>query len=185
LLQKGGRKMVLKNALKSVIAATAVVSTLSFPSGEVLANAGVEDYEVDDVLVYNTNYGPSLQETSIGNGLLNGEISPMYVPIPYNYIHTRFYTNYQVGQMVNQIPAGISSAGAFLLGLASIPAGVARPLALGGFIVATGTQTQKSYFRSAYDQGYGLQLIVRKNPNYNGYNAATLGEWVKTNVRMQ
>jgi len=177
--------MTLKNTLKFVIAATAVVSTLSFPSGEVSANVGIEDYEVDDVLVYNTNYGPSLQDTSIGSGLLNGEISPMYVPIPYKYIHTRFYTNYQVGQMVNQIPATSSSVGAFLLGLVSLPTTVARPVAIGGFLVATATQTQKSYFRSAYDQGYGLQLIVRKNPNYNGYNAATLAEWVKTNVRMQ
>lgn len=43
--------MVLKNALKSVIVTTAVVSTLSFPSSEVSANEGEKDYKVDDALV--------------------------------------------------------------------------------------------------------------------------------------
>ena len=78
-----------------------------------------------------------------------------------------------------------TSAAVAALGLITLPSAVAKPVAVAGYMVATATQNKYTYFRSAYDQGYGLQLIVRRNPSYNGYNAATLAEWVKTNSRMQ
>lgn len=179
--------MKVSKAFGTLIATATLVSALSLPSGDVSASYGVEDYEVDDTLVYNNNYGPVLQQTSIGDRLLNGEVSPMYVPIPYTYLYTTFYSRTQVGNFLKSLSstANATNAATAVLGTVSLPISVARPIAIGGYMVSTSVQNRYMYFKEAYDQGYGLQLIVRKNPSYNGYNAATLAEWVKTNTRMR
>lgn len=173
--------MKFKKISNSLIAAGILASSFALP---VTGNAEGDDYYPNET---NPTARPTivLEENSIGNKLLNGEVTPMYVPIPYTYVHTYFYSNYQVGQMVNKMSPGTTSAAVAALGLITLPSAVAKPVAVAGYIVATATQNKYTYFRSAYDQGYGLQLIVRRNPNYNGYNAATLAEWVKTNSRMQ
>lgn len=126
-------------------------------------------------------------KTVITNQESDPIITPMYIPIPYSYIYTRFYTNTQLGGWLPTIAEASTtiSRNTTVFGLFSIPMTVARPMAIMGY--SSGTYVNASYikYKSAYEKGMGLQVIVRNNPNYNGYNARTLVEWIPTYSAMR
>lgn len=113
-------------------------------------------------------------------------ITPYYIPIPYTYIYTKYYTNTQLGTLKSQLEnAGVYyNAAQLALTLVSFPTSVGRPIGALGYLISSSVQNQIDHFQSTYDRGLGMQLIVRKNPNYNGYNSATFAEWVPTSSPM-
>uniref|UniRef100_UPI00352A6E1C hypothetical protein n=1 Tax=Aerococcus urinaeequi TaxID=51665 RepID=UPI00352A6E1C len=140
---------------------------------------------------YDKSSSTSLLTTDVGSNLLNKNndpiISPMYIPIPYSYIYTRFYSNSEVGDMLPYF-INTSNTTSFIntaFSLFTLPSIIAKSVSASGYLISTITMSQYITWKEAYDKGQGMQVIVRNNPNYNGYNARTLAEWIPSTARMQ
>ncbi|WP_273837315.1 hypothetical protein [Guptibacillus sedimenti] len=114
-------------------------------------------------------------------------ITPQYIPIPYNYIYTRFYSNATLGSWLSTIDDTRTGVGATtaVLGIISIPSTIARPIAATGYSVGNIVNRTYDEYSKAYHKGQGMQVIVRKNPNFNGYNSRHFVEWIPSYSRMQ
>ena len=114
-------------------------------------------------------------------------ITPFYIPIPYSYVYTKFISNYQLKSMLpklsqnNKAITDVSTA----IGLFSIPISVSRPIAIAGYLAGNLTSATYIKYKEAADKGLGVQVIVRNNPSYNGYNSRTLMEWIPTSTMMR
>ncbi len=123
---------------------------------------------------------PSFNTNLVGDPV----ITPFYIPIPYDYLYTRFITNSQLKGLLAQMKKNSSTTNiAALLG-GFLPV-VGVPIAISGYMGSTKQSSDITYYQSAYDRGLGMQIISRTNPNFNGYNARTYVESIATASAMR
>lgn len=129
----------------------------------------------------------SSQSVSLSQNLLanqDPEIVPMYVPIPYTYVYTKFIPNSSLKSLINKMGSSVNAVNLFSLFAGTTPV-VGASIAFGGYFLSSTMSGRKTTYENAYNSGKGIQLIVRNNPNYNGYNSRQLLDVIATSTRMQ
>ena len=139
-----------------IFASTAVLLTSSFSLPVAYAA------EAPPVEISGTTTAPSIVRIDKDDPI----ITPMYIPIPYEYTNATFISNGQLKTLLPKMyqtmnaPTVISVFGAFL------PTIWSRITVVAGYLSYTSDLMRYQYYLNAYNAGQGIMLIARKNPYY-------------------
>lgn len=110
-------------------------------------------------------------------------IVPFYVPIPYTYVYTKFIPNSSLKPLINKMDSSVTAVNLFSLFAEATPV-VGVSISFGGYFLSSTMSARKTTYKNAYDSGKGIQLIVRKNPSYNGTNSQQLLDVIAASTMM-
>ena len=109
------------------------------------------------------------------NSEYNGVVTPLYEPIPYEYINTQFIPNGQLPDVIKDMKKANNDVADVTFWSSFIPF-ITPQMKIVGHLANNDTIKKTEYYKNAYDNGMGIQIITRLNPDYDGYNAKTLVE---------
>lgn len=112
------------------------------------------------------------------------DIQPLGQIIPYAYLKTTFTQGAALKKAINQMGTAFGAMDVVNFFGAWVPA-IGVVCTFGGYFMGKAASGLHQSYQSAYDQGKGIQVIVRLNPSYNGYNAKTLVDVIATKTPLK
>ncbi|WP_413379364.1 hypothetical protein [Alkalihalobacillus sp. 1P02AB] len=115
------------------------------------------------------------------------EIGPSCVDPGFTVVNQGVITNAQLGELIPELQNTSTGTGAatVVLGyIGSLGVPVGGSLGAVSFLATSMMYSQANMYQSAYLQGQNLYYYVTNNPDFNGYNARHIVDWVPTQLNL-
>lgn len=139
-----------------VFASTAVLLTSSFSLPVAYAA------EEPPVEISGTTTAPSIVRIDKDDPI----ITPMYIPIPYEYTNATFISNGQLKWLLPQMYFTMNEPTLIDVFSDYLPTIANRIVTVAGYLAYKSDMIRYNYYLDAYNAGQGIMLIARKNPYY-------------------
>lgn len=139
-----------------IFASTAVLLTSSFSLPVAYAA------EEPPVEISGTTTAPSIVRIDKDDPI----ITPMYIPIPYEYTSATFISNGQLKWLLPQMYFTMNEPTLIDVFSDYLPTIANRIVTVAGYLAYKSDMIRYNYYLDAYNAGQGIMLIARKNPYY-------------------